>query len=59
MVDLVTVADIARMLGVSRQRAGQLVERSDFPTPHGTTGHGRVWRRTDVAKWAKKTGRLT
>jgi hypothetical protein len=56
--DLLTISDIGRLLGVSRQRAGQLCSHDDFPTPHGVTGYGKVWKRADVKKWAKKVGRL-
>jgi hypothetical protein len=51
---LVTLADIGRMYGVSRQAAGKWADRDDFPVPHGETGYGRVWRRVDVEKWAQK-----
>jgi hypothetical protein len=50
--ELVTQADIARMLNVQRQRAVQLVAREDFPAPVGKIGRSRVWRRGDVETWA-------
>jgi predicted DNA-binding transcriptional regulator AlpA len=57
-VDLITVADIGRMFGVSRQAASRWTHRLEFPAPHGQTGSGRVWKRADVEKWARKAGRL-
>ncbi len=57
--DLVGVSDIGRMLGLSRQRADQLAATVGFPRPHGKMGRGRVWKRADVERWARKTGRLT
>ena len=57
MEELVNLSDIGRLLGVSRQRAAQLAEREDFPTPIGAMGRGKVWRERDVERWAKQTGR--
>jgi prophage regulatory protein len=55
---LVNLSDIGRLLSVSRQRAAQLAKRDDFPDPIGAMGRGKVWRRRDVERWARKTGRL-
>jgi hypothetical protein len=55
---LVNLSDIGRLLGVSRQRAAQLAELADFPVPIGEMGRGRVWRRRDIERWARKAGRL-
>lgn len=52
--DLVTGAEAARRLGVSRQRLQQLAARDDFPKPLGVLGRANVWRSTDVAKWAAR-----
>lgn len=51
---LVGAQEIARMLGVSRQRVHQLTSRLDFPKPVVTLAMGNVWRREDVEKWAKQ-----
>jgi predicted DNA-binding transcriptional regulator AlpA len=58
-LDLVGVTEIAEMLGVSRQRVDQIV-RSDgrFPKPVAELHAGRIWLRTDVAAWARRTGRV-
>jgi hypothetical protein len=53
----VGVTEIGAMLGVSRQRANQLTNLSGFPRPVDTLAQGRIWRRRNVASWARKTGR--
>jgi hypothetical protein len=55
---LVNLADIGRMLGISRQRAAVIADHDGFPEPTGQMGRGRVWKRKDVEKWARKAGRL-
>ena len=55
---LVGVAEIAQMLGVSRQRVDALVRKDgDFPLPEVELTAGRVWRRDDVIQWAERKGR--
>ncbi len=49
---LMGAAEIADLLGVSRQRVQQLVGRPDFPAPTDTLAMGKVWRREDVERWA-------
>ena len=60
---LVGVAELAEMLGVSRQRASALPERADFPSPVAVLRAGPVWRRGDVsqfvASWPRTSGRPT
>jgi hypothetical protein len=51
---LVGLSEIASMLGVTRQRAGQLVrDYDDFPPPVAELAAGRVWETTAVEAWAK------
>ena len=58
MDDLVGVAEIAEMLGVSRQRVNAIVKRDDdFPVPAAELSAGRIWRRGDVVAWARAVGR--
>ena len=57
-VDLVGLKEIGELLGVSKQRAGQLAEQVGFPQPLGEISAGRVWRRADVEAWARRTGRI-
>jgi predicted DNA-binding transcriptional regulator AlpA len=50
--DLVSVTEIARMLGVSRQRVNQLIQAyEDFPEPEADLAIGRVWSRSAVQAW--------
>lgn len=60
--DLVGAAEAALVLGVSRQRVGQLAERPDFPAPIARLSAGPVWTRVSVEvfdqSWSRKiTGR--
>jgi prophage regulatory protein len=57
-MDLVGLTEIAEILGVSRQRAGQLADGDDFPEPISVLAAGRVWKRADIEAWARRTGRL-
>jgi hypothetical protein len=58
-LDLVGVAEIAEMLGISRQRVDAIVRtHGDFPLPVAELTAGRIWQRRDVEAWARKTGRL-
>lgn len=45
------------MLGVSRQRVQQLINRGDFPKPDAILEMGKVWKRSDVEAWARNHGR--
>jgi prophage regulatory protein len=57
--DVVGAAEIAALLGVSRQRV-DAIARTDpsFPKPK-TLQTGRIWRRADVERWARKAGRIS
>lgn len=58
--ELAGIAEIAEMLGLSRQRVYQLLaEHEDFPEPIGEISAGRVWDRADIERWGQMTGRLT
>jgi prophage regulatory protein len=46
--------EIARRLGVSRQRAGEIIDRPDFPEPYDRLGMGAVWRKADIESWIEK-----
>jgi prophage regulatory protein len=51
---LVGLSEIASMLGVTRQRASQLVrDYDDFPPPVAQLASGRVWETAAVEAWAK------
>jgi hypothetical protein len=48
------LVDIADLLGVTKQRAHQLAERSDFPPPvEMESRKGRLWARSDFRRWAR------
>jgi len=60
--NLVGAAEAALLLGVSRQRVGQLAERPDFPAPIARLSAGPVWTRASIEafdqSWSRKiTGR--
>ncbi len=51
-LDLVGAAEVAEMLGVSRQHVSTLVRsKHDFPEPTAELAAGRIWRRQAVAEW--------
>lgn len=56
---------VADLLNISRQRVDQLASdvRSGFPKPAEVIKQGlatrRLWKRSDVLSWGKKTGRIT
>lgn len=59
--ELVGVAEIADMLGVTRQRASALQTRQGFPHPVAVLRSGPVWRKGDlstfVEQWTRAPGR--
>ncbi|HEX7165424.1 MAG TPA: hypothetical protein VF230_00455 [Acidimicrobiales bacterium] len=51
---LVGVAEIAEMLGVSRQRVDAITRTDDtFPSPEVELASGRVWTREKVDEWLR------
>lgn len=55
---LVGSAEVARILGVSRQRVQQLIKTEDWPAPEAELEMGKVWKRADILAWARNHGRL-
>lgn len=53
-LDLISMVEAAEIIGVSRQRVGQLADRPTFPAPIGRTQAGRVWLRSDVQEFARR-----
>lgn len=51
--ELMGSAEIASLLGVSRQRVQQLVNTPGFPAPVATLAMGKVWPGQAVRKWAQ------
>ncbi|GAA2846983.1 hypothetical protein Acy02nite_03940 [Actinoplanes cyaneus] len=43
--------EIAKRLGLSRQRVQQLAERDDWPEPFDELAMGRVWLIEDIELW--------
>ena len=56
--ELVIAVDIAKRLGLTKQRIGQLAQLPTFPAPVGVLGRSTVWRWSSVEAWARETGRL-
>lgn len=44
-------AEVAQLLGVSRQRLGQLALTTDFPEPEIELAAGRIWSREAIETW--------
>lgn len=59
--DLVGVAEVAKMLNVTKQRISALRTKPHFPAPLAELDSGPVWDRTALgnflATWTRKTGR--
>jgi len=50
---LVGVAEVAQLLGVTRQRVNRIVQtHADFPAPEAELSAGRVWKTADIEAWA-------
>jgi predicted DNA-binding transcriptional regulator AlpA len=50
--DLVSIVEVAEMLGVSRQRVHQLLRAyPDFPAPEAELAVGRIWLRSAIEDW--------
>lgn len=54
---MVAVAEIARMLRLSRQRVTQVTAKPGFPAPIARLGVGKIWAYEDVRAWAEATRR--
>jgi len=59
--ELVGVAELAALAGVTKQRASILARRAGFPDPVAKLAQGEVWDRRQVARflegWTRKPGR--
>jgi hypothetical protein len=52
---LVGLAELADMLGVSKQRAGQLAaDYEDFPAVEADLKSGPIWLRENIVMWMKR-----
>jgi predicted DNA-binding transcriptional regulator AlpA len=52
--DLIGFSELVRLLGQPKGTVARHTKRVDFPAPVETLASGRVWRRRDVERWAKK-----
>jgi predicted DNA-binding transcriptional regulator AlpA len=48
---LLGAAEIAKMLGVTRQRVHQLSSDPDFPKPDAALSAGKIWTRSSIETW--------
>jgi hypothetical protein len=59
--ELMGLHEVRTLLAVSQQRAGQIVQKPDFPTPVTHLACGRIWDgdaiRTWIAAWRRAAGR--
>jgi len=55
-LDLVGATDIARALGVSRQRVYQLAHQPGFPQPAARLARGALWNRGEIEVWRDARG---
>lgn len=51
---LMGTAEIAALLGVSRQRVLQLAAHPAFPAPVAVLSMGKVWQADDIRAWARE-----
>ena len=54
---VVALAELARVLGVSRVRAMQLIKKAEFPPPIAVLSVGRIWAYDAVVEYCENTGR--
>lgn len=57
-MELMGVAEIAALLGVSRQYVNRLSNTPSFPPPAAVLSAGKIWKRDDIETWARETGRI-
>lgn len=56
-LELVLQPDIARRLGLTRQRVHQLAQETGFPVPVGRLGRSHVWDWSIIEAWAHQRER--
>lgn len=54
---VVALAELTLMLGVTKTRAMQISRKAEFPTPLGELSVGRVWSYEAVVDFCRATGR--
>lgn len=56
--DLMCLNDIAKMLGVTRQRVSQLYHNHKLPNPLGKKGSTVLWLKSDITDWFSQNSRI-
>lgn len=56
-LEFLGASDVARVLGISRQRVYQLLAGQDFPQPVASPRRGQLWSSDDLRDWAVAHGR--
>jgi hypothetical protein len=54
---VIALAELTQMLGVTKNRAMQISRKADFPVPLGDLSVGRIWSYEAVAEFCEATGR--
>lgn len=54
--ELLGAAEIAALIGRSRQRVSQITARDDFPTPRAVLAMGSVWDGSEVREYLRGRG---
>jgi predicted DNA-binding transcriptional regulator AlpA len=49
------LAEVAKILGVSKRTATRYAKRDDFPRPAAQLAMGPIWHAEDVEEWAGAT----
>jgi excisionase family DNA binding protein len=57
-MELVTVAEVARRLGLTNGRIHQMIGEGEMPAALGRIGAAQVWRWDDVARAMRRSGRV-
>jgi predicted DNA-binding transcriptional regulator AlpA len=55
--EIVAMAELIDMLGVSKSWVVRLVKEPDFPAPLERLRVGQIWSYQEIAAWAQRTGR--
>ena len=55
--EVVALAELTQMLGVTKNRAMQISRKPDFPVPLGELSVGRIWSYDAVVEFCRTTGR--
>lgn len=51
--DLLTVAGVAELVGISKSSVYTYHYRGTMPRPHAIVGQSPVWKRAEIIEWKK------